>query len=449
MITKIHPDTVIGKQGETFLELVKKDSYLLEYILTNYPRICMYDDDVQKILNKFPEIKLSDYAYHCQRVKEQIHKSESSCPVVSLTVKTDIPFIPDESQVIYVENGYEVALNNYLKQNINTLSPLFKKKEKSLVYIPETYSIIENNYSYYSPNSSGSTHPAEVSTNAITKQFFSYCRNTVDIQPGLVRYKGKDENGDYLFSYFIFDNLEDTDFQKYFEWYVLALRDKFPPLACPAEISRSTNIDYADYQFDSHSVQLISEIKERMEILRQKGIKEMVLKAVLSVELKVRISRLVITNEYRIILPDFNNMEIEMYPLPKALFFLFLAHPEGIKFKHIHVYKNDLINIYKQISGRENLDDIAKSIDDVVNPTLNSINEKCSRIREAFISKFDESIAQYYFITGKRGEPKKIVLDRNLLILDKIEFKSKTVKELDDYFVESNLVDDGYDDLPF
>ena len=398
MITKIQPDTVIGKQGETFLELTKKDS---------------------------------------------------SCPVISLTVYKDIPFIPDESQVIYVENDYAVALNSYLQQNIKTLSSLFKKKEKSLVYIPETYSIIKNNYSYYFPNSSGTTHSAAVSTNAITKQFFSYCKNTVDIRPGLVRYKGKDENGDYLFSYFIFDNRKDTDFQKYFEWYVLALRDRFPPLACLAEISRSTNIDYADYQFDSHSVQIILEIKERMEILRQKGINEMVLKTILSAESKVKISRLVISNEYRIILPDFNNMEIEMYPLPKALFFLFLAHPEGIKFKHIHVYKNDLINIYKQISGRENLDDIEKSIDDVVNPTLNSINEKCSRIREAFISKFDESIAQNYFITGKRGEPKKIVLDRNLLILEKIEIKSEVVKKLDDYFVESNHVDAEYGDLPF
>jgi len=88
------------------------------------------------------------------------------------------------------------------------------------------------------------------------------------------------KNGDYLFSYFIFDKIEDTDFQKYFEWYILALRDKFPPLAYPADISRNTDIDYADYQFDSHSVRLISEIKERMEILRQKGINEIVLKAV-------------------------------------------------------------------------------------------------------------------------------------------------------------------------
>ena len=112
-------------------------------------------------------------------------------------------------------------------------------------------------------------------------------------------------------------------------------------------------------------------------------------------------------------------MEITMHPLPKAVFILFLYHPEGILFKNLTDYRNELIAIYKLISGREKIDDMEKSIDDVVNPTLNSINEKCSRIREAFLCKFDESIAQNYFITGGRATPKKIVLDRNLVKIDK------------------------------
>jgi hypothetical protein len=31
------------------------------------------------------------------------------------------------------------------------------------------------------------------------------------------------------------------------------------------------------------------------------------------------------------------------------------------------------------------------------------------------LSKFDESLASKYFVTGKRGEPKVIALDRNLV----------------------------------
>lgn len=51
-----------------------------------------------------------------------------------------------------------------------------------------------------------------------------------------------------------------------------------------------------------------------------------------------------------------------------------------------------------------------QSIEDVTNPLLNSINEKCARIRSAFVKEFDESLAKNYFVTGERGEAKKITL---------------------------------------
>ena len=46
---------------------------------------------------------------------------------------------------------------------------------------------------------------------------------------------------------------------------------------------------------------------------------------------------------------------------------------------------------------------------------LNSINEKCARIRAAFLSQFDEYMAKSYYIDGARGEAKKIALPRNLV----------------------------------
>ena len=52
---------------------------------------------------------------------------------------------------------------------------------------------------------------------------------------------------------------------------------------------------------------------------------------------------------------------------------------------------------------------------DVTNPFNNSINEKCARIREAFLSKFDEHLARYYYIDGHKGEPKRIALPTDLI----------------------------------
>jgi hypothetical protein len=57
-----------------------------------------------------------------------------------------------------------------------------------------------------------------------------------------------------------------------------------------------------------------------------------------------------------------------------------------------------------------------QSIDDVTNPTLNSINEKCARIRAAFLSQFDEYMAKSYYVDGLRGEVKKIALPRSLVV---------------------------------
>ena len=106
-----------------------------------------------------------------------------------------------------------------------------------------------------------------------------------------------------------------------------------------------------------------------------------------------------------------------MTPLPKAVYFLFLKHPEGIMFSYLPDYREELLEIYKKLKGRlYNETEARKSVWDVTDPLSNSINEKCSRIREAFVSQFDERFARWYFITGERGEAKKIALPRDLVV---------------------------------
>jgi hypothetical protein len=52
----------------------------------------------------------------------------------------------------------------------------------------------------------------------------------------------------------------------------------------------------------------------------------------------------------------------------------------------------------------------------VTNPLQNSINEKCARIKAAFLGEFDDYMAKYYYIDGKRGEAKGIALPRDLVV---------------------------------
>ena len=51
---------------------------------------------------------------------------------------------------------------------------------------------------------------------------------------------------------------------------------------------------------------------------------------------------------------------------------------------------------------------------------LNSINEKCARIRGAFVGQFDNHIAKHYYIDGLRGEPKRIALPRELVVWETV-----------------------------
>ena len=118
----------------------------------------------------------------------------------------------------------------------------------------------------------------------------------------------------------------------------------------------------------------------------------------------------------RILLPDYQNMEIKMEPINKAVYLLFLRHPEGIVFKHLPDYRKELAEIYQKIKPFGLNDRVLQSIEDVTNPCLNSINEKCARIRGSFVSRFDGSLAQNYYIFGFRGEPKKISLPQELVI---------------------------------
>jgi hypothetical protein len=84
-------------------------------------------------------------------------------------------------------------------------------------------------------------------------------------------------------------------------------------------------------------------------------------------------------------------------------------------FKDLPKYKNELFNIYSKISNRTSMQTIQKSVAELANPYSNSMSEKCSRIREAFMKCMDERLANHYCITGARNNPKRIELDRSLV----------------------------------
>lgn len=111
-------------------------------------------------------------------------------------------------------------------------------------------------------------------------------------------------------------------------------------------------------------------------------------------------------------------IEIELSPLDKAIYLLYLKHPEGINFSYLPDYREELMEIYKQLMDYRTNAAMRRSIEDVTDPTKNSINEKCARIRRTFSNALGAYQAEEYCITGKRGEVKRIALPRSCVTWD-------------------------------
>ncbi|MDO9155012.1 MAG: hypothetical protein Q7U47_15105 [Paludibacter sp.] len=176
----------------------------------------------------------------------------------------------------------------------------------------------------------------------------------------------------------------------------------------------------ADSEFDFEAYRLADEIRTRIQLLKESG--SLCLIGDILEEIQgatKKLSNIFITNDYRIFLKDYGMKEVVMPPLPKSLFILFLRHPEGILFKQLSNYHDELLSIYRNITVRENIDQAIESIKAMTDPLNNSINEKCSRVRAAFLEIIADDLAQNYYVTGKRGEPKKIILDRTLVEFQK------------------------------
>lgn len=149
-------------------------------------------------------------------------------------------------------------------------------------------------------------------------------------------------------------------------------------------------------------------LRQLAEQLRLAGRNDLLLRAIgvpLLEELRVEaakgeLSRLLITANYRFVLMDYGNKEVELQPVHKAVYRLFLAHPEGIEFKRLSDYREELLAYYLQMTDGQDRQKVEESVARLVNPLDNAINEKCSRIKKAFLDLMDEYTASHYIISS-------------------------------------------------
>lgn len=166
---------------------------------------------------------------------------------------------------------------------------------------------------------------------------------------------------------------------------------------------------------ETFDAQMLKALKEAEEMIKDLLLKGCPTELILSwLNQNVRLSRLRITRQYKILLVDYDK-EIKMGPLPKTVFLFFLRHPEGVMFSHLQDHKKELRDIYDRVCTNDDPQKMEESISRLTDPFDNSICEKCAAVKKAFVMNVSDTVAKNYYINGSQGEKKGISLDRSLV----------------------------------
>lgn len=327
-------------------------------------------------------------------------------------VKTGRYEVADKKYIIFAGDKVESIWTNYFNTHHGEFSTLCKENGFKFIYLREYFFDKDNlsgNEDYDLKNSFNiPDHKCEfkLSYKKLTtaSPFIGHIIDKLVTYPALIYYEGYDDEFFYFWEYRL-PLATGIEVTQLFNTYINSLNSKLSD-----KISNKSAIDCSGMVEAS-----IRDLNYAIENLRLFGLPRSVINQALG--MLRHLSHLVITTDYKIILPFFD-IEIKMTPLPKAIYFLFLKHPEGIVFKDISNYKNELCQIYLMISAAENMSNISQRIDRLCNPLDNSLNEKCSRIKEAFLKHFEEDLASIYYVTGTAKEKRYILFDRNFVHWD-------------------------------
>ena len=367
----------------------------------------------------------------------------------------NLPFKPDKSQVIYVEEYYDEQANRFITDNYHELRQWFEYRGYEFIYLPMLFKDdeLKRKVLYYAPYLETKIVADKSLRSSYLLNFLSSSHLGEAVKPSILF--GPERCGDeWLFqacelplsgvaSKDILQLVDAVSSGTLFVNESCAMSDNvlmnYQPSSeprssrsCECEEKRSAlkrsffskMVDRIQGELFEDDVEeyapLRDEVAEILESL-ENNVKKLRLQGVtLSaihefIDKQEPLSPLVITEDLRIFLPAYNNIEIELSAQRKALYFLFLNHPEGIVLQHLEEYHKELMNYYKQTNGGVVTPRMEESIKKLETYGNNQLNVVITRIREAFCSKFDERLARHYFISGERGQAYKIGLPQALI----------------------------------
>ena len=124
---------------------------------------------------------------------------------------------------------------------------------------------------------------------------------------------------------------------------------------------------------------------------------------------------LLVNGDMRIILPEYDEMEIEMPAMCRTLYILFLRQRKqgssGIVLKNMDEFSQDIIDIYSMVKPGADHERVVISVNNLCDPLSDSLNQAISRINRCVKNVItDKELVKQYMITGTRGEAYSINL---------------------------------------
>ena len=133
-----------------------------------------------------------------------------------------------------------------------------------------------------------------------------------------------------------------------------------------------------------------------------------------------KLSPITVNNNLKVILPAYNELELRFSPILCTIYILFLSHPEGIILKQFDNYRKEIENIYLLIKPGGDDNRMKSTIDDLCDPTSDSLRQKLSKINRIVKNAIlNPELASHYVIDGTKGSAYKISLDSAQVSLPK------------------------------
>ena len=126
--------------------------------------------------------------------------------------------------------------------------------------------------------------------------------------------------------------------------------------------------------------------------------------------------RVLVNGDMKIVLPEYDEMEIKMPAMCRTLYILFMKQRkmgnEGIVLKNIDEFRDEIIDIYSIVKPGANEDIVTMSVNNLCDPLGDSLNQTISRINRCIKNVItDKELVKKYMIKGNRGGRYGIALE--------------------------------------